>query len=92
MGGVYLTVLYLQRLEKLRTRENWGVCTFCSTKKNPFSKKGILADFLSFDQSEKNAHSYSCFVPLANRKKDLGMHVAFAIFSKENKAKNRNLD
>ena len=42
VGGVYLTVLYLQRLEKLRTGENWDECTFCPTKKKiHFQKKGF---------------------------------------------------
>ena len=85
MGGVYLTVLYLERLEKLRTRENWGVCTFCPTKKE------FQMIFYPLTYWKKSPRAYSCFVVLANWKRDLGMHVAFAFFSNENKA-NRNLD
>ena len=67
MCGVYFTVLYLQRLEKLRTGENWGACTFCPTKK----EFQLIFPPLTYRGKKKvHGHTFISFSS-ANREKDL---------------------
>ena len=69
MGGVYLTVLYLQRLEKLRTGENFS--PIGQRMKNSF----LVGQKVHTPQ--KSARAYFYFIPSANRERELGMHIAF---------------
>ena len=97
MGGVYLTVLYLQRLEKLRTGENFSpighekfLFSWTKSAHTPEKCMGILL-FRSLGKQGKGFRNACCFSKenKANRNSDqcnVCMHVSKKINLLEKKS------